>query len=491
MGEPILPNGSSQSDEKRIGILTGEKKAPPAYRREVALVKRFLELCTMEPGFLESFKQDPQAALAEKGLAGLDAFALQILVDSRLAEKYSPKACPEQEIPLLVRRYRAFVEEKIAHRNQMINVLCVPSNAAFRKWRQRQVNRCWITLGRKNAGLIHVPLTFELAKGCSVGCAFCGVAAGKLEKVVRYAEVGELWRQILKTAHDFIGEAAGLGTCYYASEPLDNPDYEQFIEDFYNEFGRFPQLTTARSMLRPERTRALLQSMQRQPGRIDRFSVLSLDLLHRIHQYFSAEELLQVELLPQFEEAPSCAFANAGRARKLDGKVIKDRPQEATISCISGFIVNMAEKSFRLITPCAADDAHPTGEILLHKDFFKDAADFADKLKEVCRQYMPSMLPMQQELRLVPGLSWEESPDGICFSCGGVFQATFQSADLKPDFYAQLVQLVGSGAYTGREVAAQLGKNNDLDVAAVVYGLNQLYQAGFLLTAAEMEQYLV
>ena len=60
-------------------------------------------------------------------------------------------------------------------------------------------------------------------------------------------------------AHAIVGDAAGRGLCYYATEPLDNPDYECFLVDFHAEFGRVPQTTTAAATRDIERTRRLLR----------------------------------------------------------------------------------------------------------------------------------------------------------------------------------------------------------------------------------------
>ena len=73
-----------------------------------------------------------------------------------------------------------------------------------------------------------------------------------------------MWHDILSFAKEAIGPAAGWGTCYYATEPLDNPDYEKFADAFYDVFGVVPQLTTAAAMRKPERTKAYLEKAQGQ-----------------------------------------------------------------------------------------------------------------------------------------------------------------------------------------------------------------------------------
>ena len=130
----------------------------------------------MVPDFREKFQTEPQAALDEYGL-DVDAQAVKIIALHDEAVKYQD--APPEKLPRATRRYRAFMKEKADDRDKITKVDYVPENPAFRGWRDRQRNRCWIEPGYRNHALIHAPMTFELDLGCSVGCPFCGVAAPK------------------------------------------------------------------------------------------------------------------------------------------------------------------------------------------------------------------------------------------------------------------------------------------------------------------------
>ena len=84
--------------------------------------------------------------------------------------------------------------------------------------------------------------------------------------------------------------------------------------------------------------------------------------MKKIHDTFTAEELSLVELLPQFVDAPECHFTKAGRSFGKDGKQFVENEDGATISCITGFVINIAE--------------HLTGEILIDKKFFTNLDEF-------------------------------------------------------------------------------------------------------------------
>ncbi len=471
--------------EQAIRILMDPSQDDAAYIRQVAEVKRAVELWSMDPGFARRFREDPAAALAEHGLS-VDVLSVQILTSTELATQYN--AGDREKIPLAARRYHAFIREKRADRDRMAREECVPVHPAFRAWRSRQLNRCWVELGARNESLIHVPLTFELNIGCSVGCPFCGVAAPQLEKVARYDdETCALWRGILEYTKETIGSAAGSGTCYYATEPFDNPDYEKFTEDFFEVFGIVPQVTTAAAMRRPERTRAYLEKMMPKYRRIHRFSVLSLDILRRICDYFTLEELLFVELLPQFPEAPFCRFANAGRARS--GK-IRTAPESegSTICCLSGFVVNLAGHSIRLLTPCGASPEYPTGEQIIARETFTDLADFRRVFEGMISRYMAEELPKTQPLFLRPGLSFEATEDGIAFSRPGIIRLKFCGQDdLPAQLYQDVLRKLRTGGKSAMDIAGELLEESDESPAHVFYLLKKFETAGLFLEPYECE----
>ena len=456
------------------------------YIREVAHTKRALELWTMEPGFREAFLAAPEATLSAHGLS-VDALSVKILADRDTAVKY--QKTPPGELPSAVQRYRAFIHEKVAGRERMTKESCVPSHPAFRAWRSRQINRCWAELGTRNRSLIHVPMTFELNLGCSVGCPFCGVMAGRLQKVCHHDEENAaLWKGVLSFAKETVGDAAGHGTCYYATEPLDNPDYEKFTDDFFEVFGIVPQITTAVSMREPERTRACLFDALEKYRWIHRFSVLSLDILHKIHETFTPEELLCVELLPQFTEAPQNMFANAGRARDNDALRV-DEGDGSTISCVSGFIVNMAERSVRLITPCGASEAHPTGEFLVAKKFFTDLDDFKYILVSMIYRYMQTEFPKDQPLFLRPAISFRKTKEGIEFFRSDKFRLKFRGADdLPPALYHDVLDKLKSGGKTAYDVAGELMEETGAFPANVFFILEKFEMAGLFLEPYEFER---
>ena len=121
-----------------------------------------------------------------------------------------------------------------------------------------------------------------------------------------------MWKDVLHGVKKLMGNASKWGIVYYASDPMDNPDYEKFCIDFSDILGMFPQTTTALAHKDIERMRSLLKLSRSRNCRLDRFSVLSLGLLKKIYRAFTPDELTHVEIISQMPESNQLK-ADAGR----------------------------------------------------------------------------------------------------------------------------------------------------------------------------------
>ena len=365
--------------------------------RTAAKFKRLADLWRLDANFRAAYRLDPEKTLADTGL-DIEPEAFRLYLNPGETEKLlrgireggrGADTLPES----FLLYYRALWEGQQRHK-QMREKHLVPDEPRFRAWRARQERRLRLQLGRAAAdSMIQPPLAFELSDGCSVGCPFCGLSAKRLRGIFRHTgENAALWRETLSRMHALIGSAAGFGLCYYATEPLDNPDYEKFLDDWYREFGTVPLTTTAVSVRDLERTRALLRYNDEKGCYYYRLSVLSPAMRDTLLAAFTPEELLRVFLQPQFPEAPGNNFTKAGRSRDENEKDAVG----STISCVSGFVVNMQEKTVRLETPFVSDRDHPTGEWFLEKCAFTTAADLEAKIRRMIDRYMPGELDLKK-----------------------------------------------------------------------------------------------
>lgn len=364
------------------------------YLDEVAGVKRFQECWSWDPPFRVSFQQDPAAALAERGVA-IDAAALRALWDPAGAEA-GPPSRP------IVRFHASRAERRLRNRLMRAASRAI-ADPAFASWTARQADRLTDHLGDghlERVGLF--PVAFELQTGCSVGCWFCGVSAERLTEVWSYTpENAALWRQVLQVVHARIGAPAEYGFCYWASDPLDNPAYESFAEDFRAEFDRHAQVTTAIPLRDPEMTRRILDRALASRREVHRFSLLNRRILRDVHRHFSARDLLYVELVPRFSDnRQSLARAGRARARSLRSTHEDDvRPADsdlATIACVAGFLINMPERRVRLVRPCAPSDAWPDGYETLQAARFDGASGLDERMGEMIERHMAGAIPPKQ-----------------------------------------------------------------------------------------------
>ena len=278
-----------------------------------------------------------------------------------------------------------------------------------------------------------------------MGCDFCGLSAGRLKRVFGYTdENAELFRGVLKVLHEELGQAAGFGMMYFATEPLDNPDYERFEEDYFNEFGVIPQITTAVFDRNIERTRRLVHELDTKAGFIHRFSLRSLEMAETALREFTPEEMVSVELIAQYEESPyflpftvvgneieskskrtktheNTRIMDEALAETLDAPILHNEIKRlkglkhvdpGTICCVDGFRVNMCKKTINILTPCHQNERFPNGISETEEVSFADAEDFREKLKWVIDEYMVEAVPSDEKLRLYDHLKLEDTKHG-------------------------------------------------------------------------------
>jgi radical SAM family RiPP maturation amino acid epimerase len=442
----------------------------------VAHTKRFLERWTADPQFRERLDQDSAGTMR--------AYKLQADPE-RLRPLYTGTPLPEGEEPCEeVIHYRNFIAQKLGYRAQILRE-AAPAHPDFQRWRQRQMRRAEFELGKaRSGGIIHSPACFELSKGCTVKCWFCGIGALPFEGPWLYTpEHAALWRQTLTILGELCGEAAKYAFCYWGTDPMDNPDYEKYLSDFQEQFGRLPQTTTAIGYKDPARFRRLLEMSRSAEGFVERISVLSLSIFNRIMDEFSAEELLRVELVQQFNDGPgSKAVAGAGRERALRKHAEKNVPlpenieDGGTIACVSGFLFNMFERSVKLISPCTANARWPLGYIVFDEFRFRDGDDLRQKMMDTVRQHMQPTVSAAMPARLTSCLELSELRDNGFSVSSRFIKATCEELTHGADLGRRLA----AGTYTVGELAQARNIELGVDHVDTFQVLSALLNLGIL-----------
>lgn len=448
----------------------------------LALIKRFNEYVTGDPEFREALvanQGDPNVVMRRYGL-NIDAELLRPLFDTSLRHFRYENA--DDRWPL-ARLWDNFVKDKLKHRDR----LCALADTGghhprYDAWRKRQIRRCTSELGTHNGSIVHALASYELSRGCSVGCWFCGISADRFGGSAPYTpEMDALWRGVLAVMVDRFGTGAQSGFCYWATDPCDNPDYPAYIEAHYEVTGMLPQTTTAVPMRDVALTRRILEVSDRIPCITNRFSILTRQVLHRVFAEFTPMELLDVELVMQQKESLS-AKSLSGRAiervdaqRRKVGEGARSLPSEAlTIACVSGFLINMPERKVRLASPTRSSERWPDGYRVYDEAHFENAEDFAHVIDAMVDRHMGEGLDEADVLSFRPDLAISATSDGFIAETQACRQ-TFTHVL----FGRRLGELIGTGNTTVREVVDELSTRGQ-HVLDVHYQLQILLDSGLL-----------
>ncbi|NKC11084.1 MAG: radical SAM family RiPP maturation amino acid epimerase [Gammaproteobacteria bacterium] len=472
-----------------------EGKATNYPEISVAEAKRMLEWWCSSGKFRDLMQRNPQQAAQAFNL-GFDPEWLRSLWDEQCAAAvHRGDVIPHPTVP----KYRAFFDDKDQWR-ETVKAECASSNPRIHAWRERQCARSLAESGAYDTVLIHSPVALELTDGCTVGCWFCGVGATKFARAWPYSdENAAVWRRILKALHERIGDAARWGFCYWATDPLDNPDYEKFAGDFADIMGGYPQTTTAQADKHVERLRRFLPIAEAGGCRVNRFSVLTEKQLQRIHAAFTPEEMLNVEVVSQMRDgtvpkALAGAFREKAQGRKglierevakinrqrvampeVDGKPA-DLAQPATIACVSGFLLNVVSKTVKLISPCAASDRWPLGYIVFDEQTFTDAEDFGRVLDNMIETHMPEEIEPEDVMRFHPDFHYSDETLGFALSTTRN-QIRFEREDLA-SYLMSLGNQVREGNRTVGEIALKACFEHGIPEPTTLATLQHMFQGG-------------
>lgn len=442
-------------------------------RSEYAMFKRAMEWYSVDPSFRQAVIEKPTGALGQFGFAKESEQVLQGIRLILRGEMLSEKAQNNQYIGEFLHR-NTFLSGRVAGRYRR------DQYAADEIWRYSNTvrNRCRMEscLLRLHANVYFSPVCFELSDGCSVQCPFCGFAAKPWTSDFRYTEENrKLWRAVVQISRELLGAVVDYAPCYFATEPLDNPDYEMFLLDMRGISGHAPQTTTALAEKYPERIRSIMRSLGEEElaGNASlRISIRSIAQFRQIMKLYSAEELEHVELLPNNPESVYI-YSASGKAAKGQTTQPERKRARYSISCCAGILVNMVQKTMAFVEPELPDAEHPLGISTKKSISFQDAGSYREGLISLFRAYAFGRLPYLVPVRFNRHIRIEENAQGIRL-CG---DETWYQVERTPVIENTFEQLVG-----GVRVE-DLIQNNCLgdEAAKRLYGiLNELYIRGYI-----------
>ncbi|MDD5057826.1 MAG: radical SAM family RiPP maturation amino acid epimerase [Sideroxydans sp.] len=451
--------------------------------------KRFFEYWLADEGFRKSLVIDPFGTANLYGLE-INPMDVRLLWDVayKLKVGLAPER-PEENLELLMCEPEAthalagyFDANNIVRRKMRED--SVPLDPRFKAWRSRQIARCEIEFRPAyEFNTPHIVFACELSSGCSVGCWFCGVDAAKFKgNFPRTKQNMRLFLEVLGVIKHFAGEsAARWGFLYWATDPFDNPDFEDFCLDFQGILGNFPVITTAQPMRDVSRTRRLLAMAKDHNASKVRFSILSNSLLRRVHEEFSAQELAITDLIPLNKKSSMLQKSAVGRAKIMLDKQAQEqnlmdneKPDES-ISCVSGFLLNMVDKTIKLTSPCNSSEKWPLGYYVYEEMTFTDAPDLYTKIETMIVRHMPISVINSKPVRFIGNCEYQPLDDGFRISSKHGYKS-FENNFL----YRELGDLIRAGDKTPNQICSYFEQMYGIAKDTSDGWLEQLFANGIL-----------
>jgi radical SAM family RiPP maturation amino acid epimerase len=453
-------------DNLKAGAVTPEQRA---LLKEIGVT---FEIEALEPVWRDR-EVFEQALDAPESQAAQDAF--------RLVESY----------PLLnlwarykLRRAQAYVEQRVW-------LTTTPNDSpSYSAWRRRRIQATKSELGHYGYEIDHPALAIELQVGCSVGCYFCAFDAPKLQKVfdIGVPENRQLFRDIALSLRLRLGWSSGHALLYWSTEPADNPHYIQFMKDYKEITGSSVCTATARADEKWVSDLLAHYGPMNQPW--PRISVLTRSIMYKIHKRFTPWEARDMVLLMQQKDGEEQRQKVPGGRDKMlkrleDYTDLRDLDTARTpddlvvpqgsIACVSGFLVNIIEKTIRLISPCYTSPQHRYGYRVFDTVSFTDAADFDRQLAGMLERKMVFEPYDEMPMKFRDDLRYRPKPGGFQLTTRHqVHECTGN------EVFGPLGELVHRGTHTHAQVVDELVERHGLNAMLVAAVIKSLFDEGFL-----------
>ncbi|MER2492654.1 radical SAM family RiPP maturation amino acid epimerase [Catenovulum sediminis] len=385
----------------------------------------------------------------------------------------------------LIKLWMKFNEFK---RKRHINNVTNPPNSPnprYDAWRNRRILSGKSELGSYGHSIDYPALAIEIAKGCSVGCYFCAFDAQKLETVFDYNDEHNRheFRKVATAFNQHLGYTAGHALMYYSTEPYDNPHYIDFLKEYEKITGSFLCTATA-ACTKDVWMKELIAEYRKRGLHWPRLSVLSRGMLRKVHELYTAEELRDVALLMQMSESE--------REKVEGGRIFKDNDSQrddveenipllgemvpqGSIACVAGFLVNMIDKTIKLVSPCFTTERWKYGYRIFDERSFENADEFDAILTEMIEVNMPVSLYPEMPMRFRDDLKFKEEENGF-----SVYSPYYKHDFNSHSIHKKAGALIAQGAFNYDQVFNQLVDEYQFNPFQVMSFLKLLFDNGLL-----------
>ena len=373
----------------------------------------------------------------------------------------------------------------------------------YTAWRGRRIAAVRNELGSYGSSIDHPCFAVEVSLGCSVGCGFCAFDAGRLEAVFDLSRPANRDRicGVANGLAGMLGWPAGHGMLYWNSEPNDNPDYVKLLELWRRLTGATLCTSTARTG--EDWIRSLIgfyANGPEGPAPWPRISVLSRGTMRRLHKAFTPLEMRDVTLTMQQKDCEDLrGKVLSGREqliRRLGERAdLRDMdvgnppegfdPPQGSVACVSGPLVNMVNRTLKLVSPCYTTLEHRYGYRVFDETTFDDSPEgFEVALRRVIGRSMAAGPYREMPLRWRDDLKAVPQPDGF----------TLLSPTVRRDFrrgglHRRTAELIGRGDLTYGQVLDALSEDPQSGPVAAMLMLGSLFDKGYLCELAIARDY--
>ena len=211
--------------------------------------------------------------------------------------------------------------------------------------------------------------------------------------------------------------------------------------------------------------------------------------MHRLHEQFTPEEFRDVALLMQQRESEMVrAKVPGGRPKmlkKLEESVdIREEPEgdisqasvpQGSIACVSGFLINMVDKTVKLISPCYTSAQYPYGYRVFDEAIFQDAADFDRIIHRMVDRRMALTPYRDMPMRFRDDLRYVEQENGFLLISRHRIHRF-----VNDEFLTSLARLIAQGNFNHHQVCEILLDQNGLNPMLVLAAIKNFFDQGFL-----------
>lgn len=268
---------------------------------------------------------------------------------------------------------------------------------------------------------------------------------------------------------------------YYGTEPHDNPHYTDYLKEFADITGHLTCTATA-APAEADWIRGLLALYREQQMPWPRMSVLTRKMLDRIHRLYTPDELRYVEMVMQMKDESRAKVSGGrileeqgGMRERDDGEYLDQIVPQGSIACVTGFLINLLNKTIEVVSPCYSSEKWPLGYRVYDSASFTDASDFKQKMETLIARGMALSPPPDAIARFRDDLRYKATEAGFdLVSPNQIHHFTGQS------LWGPLGALVAEGQHSFRDIGERLMSRGDIHFMLVGSALAKLFDGGFI-----------